>query len=93
MVNRNLIFDEGDRHKMDKMIMNEIKKRLDMFNADHPKVLPFMNMLKKNAVKEGTVVEIRVTDPDGREYVSNIRLTANDVETIKLTDFLPGVLK
>ncbi len=78
---------------MDKMILKEIQKRLDMFNADHPKVLPFMNMLKSKAVKEGTIVEIRVTDPDGKEYVSNIKLTANDVETIKLTDFLPGLFK
>lgn len=78
---------------MDKMILKEIQKRLDMFNNDHPKMLPFLKMLKGNAVKEGTIIEIRATDPDGKEYVSNIRLTANDVETIKLTDFLPGIIK
>lgn len=74
---------------MDKMIMNEAKKRMDMFNADHPKVVPFIEMLKEKALKEGTVVEMRVTDPDGKEYVSNIRLTATDVETVKLMEFLP----
>lgn len=74
---------------MDKMIVNEIKKRLNMFNEDHPKVMPFLNMLKENAVKEGTIVEMRVTTPEGQEYVSNIRLTKTDVETIKLTDFIP----
>lgn len=73
---------------MDKMILNEAKKRLDTFNAEHPKVMPFLQMLKEKAVKEGTIVEMRVTDPDGNEYVSNIRLTQTDVETIKLTDFL-----
>lgn len=74
---------------MDKMIKNEAKKRMDMFNADHPKVMPFLEMLKGKALKEGTVVEMRVTDPDGNEYVSNIRLTATDVETIKLLELLP----
>lgn len=74
---------------MDKMIMNEAKNRLDMFNKDHPKVMPFLEMLKNNAVKEGTVVEMRVTTPEGQEYVSNIRLTKTDVETIKLTDYIP----
>ena len=74
---------------MDKMIMNEARNRINMFNNEHPKVLPFLDMLKKNAVEEGTVVEMRVTTPDGKEYVSNIRLTKTDVETIKLTDFIP----
>jgi hypothetical protein len=74
---------------MDKMIMNEAKNRLNMFNKDHPKVMPFLEMLKNNAVKEGTVVEMRVTTPEGQEYVSNIRLTKTDVETIKLTDYIP----
>ena len=74
---------------MDKMIMNEAKNRLNMFNNDHPKVMPFLEMLKNNAVKEGTVVEMRVTTPEGQEYVSNIRLTKTDVETIKLTDYIP----
>ncbi|MBR4719116.1 MAG: hypothetical protein IKP31_02610 [Lachnospiraceae bacterium] len=74
---------------MDKMIMNEAKNRLNMFNNDHPKVMPFLEMLKANAVKEGTIVEMRVTTPEGQEYVSNIRLTKTDVETIKLTDFIP----
>ena len=74
---------------MDKMIMNEARNRINMFNNEHPKVLPFLDMLKKNAVEEGTVVEMRVTTPDGKEYVSNIRLTKTDVESIKLTDLIP----
>ena len=78
---------------MDRMILTEIKKRFDMFNNDHPKVVPFLNMLKSKACREGTIVEIRVTDPDGQEYVSNVKLTANDVETIKLSELLPGMLK
>ena len=51
--------------------------------------MPFLEMLKGKALKEGTVVEMRVTDPDGNEYVSNIRLTATDVETIRLLELLP----
>ena len=74
---------------MDKMIINEAKNRINMFNNDHPKVMPFLEMLKKNAVEEGTIVEMRVTTPGGEEYVSNIRLTKNDVETIKLSEHMP----
>ena len=74
---------------MDKMIMNEARNRINTFNSEHPKVMPFLEMLKKNAVEEGTVVEMRVTTPDGKEYVSNIRLTKTDVESIKLTDLIP----
>jgi hypothetical protein len=74
---------------MDKMIINEAKNRLNMFNSEHPKVLPFLEMLKTNALMEGSVVEMRVTTPEGKEYVSNIRLTKTDVETIKLIDLIP----
>ncbi len=74
---------------MDKLIMNEARNRINTFNSEHPKVMPFLEMLKKNALEEGTVVEMRATTPDGREYVSNIRLTKTDVESIKLTDLIP----
>ena len=73
---------------MNPMLLMQLQQRLSLFQQDHPKVMPFLQMLKGNAVKEGTIVEMRVTDPDGNEYVSNIRLTQTDVETIKLSDFL-----
>ncbi len=73
---------------INKMVINEAKKRQDLFNADHPKLMPFLDMVKGRALNAGTIVELKVIDEDGKEYESNIRLTENDVETISLIDRL-----
>ncbi len=66
------------------MALLKIKERMTIFQQDHPKVGPFFSMLKGRALIEGAVYELKVTTPDGQEYVSNIRLTQNDIETIRL---------
>ena len=65
-------------------LLMRFQQRLQLFQQDHPKVLPFVKAIGDNAVEEGTVIAMKVTTPDGRTLESNIKLTANDVETIKL---------
>ena len=65
-------------------ILMKLRQRIDLFNSDHPKIGNFLRTLKSNAITEGTVIEVKVTTPDGKEYESNMRLTANDVETIRM---------
>ena len=66
------------------MVLLKMKERMAIFQQDHPKVGPFFSMLKSRAMIEGAIYELKVTSPDGKEYVSNIRLTANDIETIRM---------
>lgn len=66
-----------------KMLMM-MQQRLQTFQQDHPKFLPFLNAVKDNAVQEGTIFAVKVTTPDGRNIESNIKLTANDIETIRM---------
>lgn len=60
----------------------KLKDRFHIFKEEHPKVVPFLKMLREKALEEGNVLEIRVKTKDGQEYTSNIRLTGNDIETI-----------
>lgn len=69
---------------MNPMFFMQAKQRLELFRQDHPKILPFLNTVKAQALKEGSVIEIKVTDPDGKELVSNLRVTKNDVETVQM---------
>jgi hypothetical protein len=64
--------------------MKKYKERLDLFNAQHPKVGAFLAAVGSQGAEAGTVIEMKVTRPDGRELVSNIRLTEDDVETIHM---------
>jgi len=66
------------------MKLMKLKERFGLFREDHPKVLPFFKKLRSEALQEGSVLEMKVTTPDGKEYSSNIRLNAHDVETIRM---------
>ena len=65
------------------LALMQLKERLNIFNADHPKMLPFLTALR-DRVQEGSVLELKVTDPDGQELVTNIRVNENDMETVRI---------
>jgi hypothetical protein len=69
---------------MNPMLLMQLQQRLSLFQHDHPKVLPFIQAVGNNAVQEGTVFAVKVTTPDGKVLESNIKLTANDIETINM---------
>ncbi|WP_051689325.1 hypothetical protein [Butyrivibrio sp. AE2032] len=69
---------------MNPMILMQMQQRMQTFQQDHPKFLPFLNAVKDNALQEGTVFAMKVTTPEGKTLESNIKLTANDIETIRM---------
>ncbi len=68
---------------MNPMAMMQLGGRLEKFGQQHPRVVAFF---KENhqELREGAVVEIRITSPEGRGVVTNMRLTADDEETINI---------
>lgn len=60
--------------------LQKIKGCAERFRANHPKFPLFINAVSQNALKEGTVIEISVTTPEGQNYCSNIKLQADDME-------------
>jgi hypothetical protein len=70
--------------------MRKYKERLEIFNRQHPKVGAFLAAAGAQGTQAGTVIELKVTRPDGRELVSNIRLTEDDVETIQMLRQMQG---
>ncbi len=66
------------------MHMMKYKERLDKFNQQHPKFGQFIMAAASQGAEVGSVVEIKITRPDGREMVSNIRLTEDDIETLQM---------
>ena len=66
------------------MEMMKLAGRLKIFEQQHPKMVAFVKDVGMSAFLEGTVVEMKVTDPDGKEYVTNFRVTAEDMETVEI---------
>lgn len=69
---------------MNPMLLMQLQQRFSLFSQDHPKVLPFFRAIGSNAMQEGTIIDIKVTTPDGKTLESNIKLTANDIETARM---------
>ncbi len=69
---------------LDPMGLLQMKNRFSIFAKEHPKAVAFFSSIKEIGSKEGTIYEIKVTPPDGQPAVCNIKLTANDIETIRM---------
>ena len=72
------------------MMLMQLQQRMQTFQQDHPKFFPFMRAIKDNALEEGTILAMEVTTPDGKKLESNIKLTANDVETLRMLMSMDG---
>ncbi len=59
--------------------MMELKSLFDRLARSHPKVPAFLKAVSKEGIREGTVIEIRVTEPEGREYITNLRVNEEDL--------------
>ena len=66
----------------------KLKKRLKTFEQQHPKMPAFIKQVEQHALVPGAVVELKVTTPEGKDYVTNIRLTPEDVETFRILNEL-----
>lgn len=59
----------------------QMKNSLKRFDNDHPKFKNFINaIMREQALREEAVIEISVTSPEGKNYCSNIKLNAEDIE-------------
>lgn len=63
-------------------MMQKIKSGIDRFRANHPKFPMFLNAVSQNALMEGSIIEINVTTPDGKNYCTNLKIKADDMEFI-----------
>lgn len=61
----------------------QMKNSLKRFDRDHPKFKNFLNAVtREQALREGAVIELSVTSSEGKNYCSNIKLNAEDIELI-----------
>lgn len=48
----------------------QLKDAWMQFNRRHPKLAPFFRAIQAKALKEGTVIEMKVTTPEGKSLVA-----------------------
>ncbi len=68
---------------MNPMALLALKSDFNKFKNNHPKFLQFAKAFTKAGIQEGTVMECKVITADGREFQTNIRVTADDLELLE----------
>ena len=61
----------------------ELKKHLDLFRSNHPKFPLFLGAVTREALEEGTLLEMSVTTPEGKHFETNLKLKSGDLEFIR----------
>ena len=62
----------------------QIKNMWESFQQNHPKFPRFLQVVGRECIQEGTVIEISVTKANGENLTSNIKLNAEDMELIAM---------
>lgn len=64
---------------MDIKAVLQLKNIWNTFTQNHPK-FPLFLQAAQGTLREGSVIELAVTTPEGKKIESNLKLTASDME-------------
>lgn len=65
---------------MNPAMIFKAKKSWDTFCRNHPRFPAFLQAVQTSGIQEGTVIEVMVTTPEGKKMMTNLKLTATDME-------------
>lgn len=68
---------------MNPILLMQIKNSWDRFQSNHPKFPRYLTAVFQRGIKENSVIEFKVTTPDGEVLAANLRLNAEDVELFR----------
>ncbi|MCI7061675.1 MAG: hypothetical protein MR965_05670 [Lachnospiraceae bacterium] len=61
-----------------------LKSAWSKFTASHPKFPMFLQAAgKNNVLREGTILEINITTPEGQNISTNLKITPDDLQLIE----------
>jgi len=66
---------------MNPAMLFKIKSAWDKFVNNHPK---FLRAASATGIKEGYIIEVKITDTEGKAICTNVKLTSSDMELIDM---------
>lgn len=64
---------------MNPMKLLQLKSAMDRFRTNHPKFPKYLSAVYQKGIRENTLIEFKVTTPEGEELTANIRLKEDDI--------------
>ena len=65
-------------------------KSWDTFCGNHPRFPAFLQAVQTAGIKEGTIIEVSITTPEGKNMMTNVRITASDMQAFEDLKGLQG---
>lgn len=76
---------------MNPAMLFKIKGAWEKFVQNHPKFPLFLRAASTSGIREGYIIEVKITDTDGKAICTNVKLTESDMELIgMIKDMSPG---
>lgn len=63
-------------------MLMKIMSAKNKFDANHPKLKNYFAAVKNKGIEEGTVIQIKITNPNDEPMVANIKVKADDMELL-----------
>ena len=70
--------------------IQELKGHMDTFRRNHPKFPMFLQAAMASGIKEDYIIEVKITDPEGKQICTNVKLTESDMELFHTLKDLKG---
>lgn len=61
----------------------KIKNTINDFRARHPGFARFIKAIRKKGLPQGSVLEVKITFPEGQTMETNIRVSEEDLELLR----------
>ena len=58
----------------------QFQKMWTDFTSRHPKFPLFLNAVSQHGIEEGTIIEVQIKRPDGKEFATNLKIAKEDME-------------
>lgn len=72
--------EREEKHMMNPAVLLKMKGAWDKFASNHPKFPMFIKAAAQQAIQEGSIIEISITDKDGKKIDTNLLIKAEDIE-------------
>lgn len=63
--------------------MMKITSALNTFKKNHPKFPAFCQAVSRKGIREGSIIEITFTTPEGEKIETNLKVKDSDLELLK----------
>lgn len=57
----------------------QLKSAWERFKSNHPRFPLFLSAVSKRGIKSGTIIEFKITTPEGEDLVTNMKITQEDL--------------